>query len=46
MMRAVRWILLGSVTFAVGVGAGFAVSLLRPRKYAAFTGAKADMSPG
>ena len=44
-MRVVRWILLGSVTFAIGAAAGFAASLLRPRKYAAFTGAKADMSP-
>jgi hypothetical protein len=37
-MKAVRWVLLGTAALAVGATAGFAVSLLRPRKYAEFTG--------
>jgi hypothetical protein len=39
-MRAVRWVLLGTAAVAVGATAGFAVSLLRPRRYADFTGVR------
>ena len=41
-MRAVRWIVLGTATFALGATAGFVVSLLRPRRYAEFTGSRSD----
>jgi hypothetical protein len=39
-MRVVRWVVLGTATFALGATAGFVVSLLRPRRYADFTGAR------
>lgn len=39
-MRAVRWIIAGAAALAVGVTAGFAIGLLRPRHYAEFTGAR------
>jgi hypothetical protein len=39
-MKTVRWVLLGAAALAVGATAGFAVSLLRPRKYAEFTGVR------
>ena len=37
-MKSVRWVLLGTAALAVGATAGFAVSLLRPRRYAQFSG--------
>jgi hypothetical protein len=36
LMKAVRWVLLGTAALAVGATAGFVVSLLRPRRYAEF----------
>jgi hypothetical protein len=39
-MRVVRWALLAAVAFTVGATAGFAASLLRPRQYATFAGAR------
>jgi hypothetical protein len=41
-MKAVRWVLLGAAALTVGATAGFVVSLLRPRSYAAFTGVRDD----
>jgi hypothetical protein len=38
LMKSVRWVVLGAAALAVGASAGFAVSLLRPRKYAEFAG--------
>ena len=49
LVKAVRWVLLGTVALAVGATAGFAVSLLRPRRYADFTGVRpavGTMAPG
>ena len=42
-MKTVWWILLGTAALAVGATAGFVVSLLRPRKYAAFSGVRDGM---
>jgi hypothetical protein len=42
-MKTVRWVLLGTAALAVGATAGFVVSLLRPRKYAAFSGVRDGM---
>jgi hypothetical protein len=39
-MRVVRMVLVGVAIVAVGAAAGFAVSLLRPRRYADFSGAR------
>jgi hypothetical protein len=39
-MRVVRLVLLGSVAVGVGAAAGFAAALLRPRRYATFSGAR------
>jgi hypothetical protein len=39
-MRVVRWVLLGAVAVTLGATAGFAASLLRPRQYATFAGAR------
>ena len=39
-MRTVRWVLLGGALVALGAAAGFAASLLRPRSYADFSGAR------
>ena len=49
LVKAVRWVLLGTAALAVGATAGFAVSLLRPRRYAEFTGVRTggrDDGPG
>ncbi len=49
LVKAVRWVLLGTAALAVGATAGFAVSLLRPRRYADFTGVRTggrDDGPG
>jgi len=40
LVKTVRWVLLGASALAVGATAGFVVSLLRPRTYAAFTGVR------
>ncbi len=32
-MRVARWAVLGTMAFAVGAVAGFAISLLRPRAF-------------
>lgn len=37
-MKAVRWLVLGTVMVALGATAGFLVSLLRPRTYADYPG--------
>jgi uncharacterized protein involved in exopolysaccharide biosynthesis len=42
LVKAVRWVLLATAALAVGAAAGFAVSLLRPRKYAEFAGIHDD----
>jgi hypothetical protein len=39
-MKTVRWVLLATAALAVGATAGFAVSLLRPRRYAEFAGVR------
>lgn len=39
-MRTVRWIILGGTLVGLGAVAGFAASLLRPRRYADFSGAR------
>lgn len=39
-MKTVRWVLLGTAALALGATAGFAVSLLRPRRYADFSGVR------
>lgn len=39
-MKAVRWVLLGAAALSVGATAGFVVSLLRPRRYADFSGVR------
>jgi hypothetical protein len=39
-MKAVRWVLLGTAALALGATVGFAVSLLRPRRYAEFAGVR------
>lgn len=39
-MRVVRMVLIGTAVVAVGAAAGFAVALLRPRRYADFSGAR------
>jgi hypothetical protein len=41
-MKTVRWVVLGVAALSVGATAGFVVSLLRPRKYADFTGVRDD----
>lgn len=40
LMKTARWVLLATMALAVGATAGFAVSLLRPRKYAEFSGTR------
>jgi hypothetical protein len=40
LVKTVRWVLLAVGALAVGATAGFAVSLLRPRRYAEFTGVR------
>jgi hypothetical protein len=42
LMKSVRWVLLAAAALAVGATVGFAVSLLRPRKYAEFAGVHDD----
>jgi hypothetical protein len=39
-VRVVRWIVLGTVIVSAGATAGFLASLLRPRRYAEFSGAR------
>ena len=39
-VRTVRWIILGGALVGVGAAAGFAAALLRPRRYADFSGAR------
>jgi hypothetical protein len=39
-MRVVRLALLGATAVGIGAAAGFAASLLRPRHYATFSGAR------
>lgn len=39
-VRAVRWIVIGGALVGIGAAAGFAVALLRPRRYADFSGAR------
>ena len=39
-MRTVRWIVLGTALVGMGAAAGFAASLLRPRRYADFAGSR------
>jgi hypothetical protein len=41
-MKTARWVLLVTAALAVGATAGFAVSLLRPRRYADFAGVRDD----
>jgi hypothetical protein len=46
LVKTVRWVLLAVGALAVGATAGFAVSLLRPRKYAEFTGVRDGADDG
>ena len=39
-VRVVRWIVLGTVAVLAGAVVGFLASLLRPRQYAEFSGAR------
>lgn len=39
-MRVVWWVVLGGAAVAAGATLGFVASLLRPRRYADFSGAR------